>query len=137
MKHYFSPHTGEHIPTATPADWMGGTNLAPPSYDPISQSAIYQGGIWHIADAQPLPKEVPTSVSMRQARLALLDAGILGKVMDALAAISDEKQRLAAQIEWEYARSVDRSSPWVSSLVASLGLSEADVDALFARAREF
>ena len=51
---------------------------------------------------------------MRQARLALLQAGLLDQVETALASIPDEVQRKAAQIEWEYATTVDRGSPWGS-----------------------
>jgi hypothetical protein len=29
MKHYYSPHTGEHINTDSPQDWMSSTETAP------------------------------------------------------------------------------------------------------------
>ncbi len=72
-------------------------------------------------------------VSMRQARLALLEAGLLSKVNDALAAMAGAEGE-AARIEWEYAAEVKRSSPQVASLSAALGLSEAQLDALFTKA---
>ena len=40
----------------------------------------------------------------------------------------------AARIEWEYAATVDRDSPLVAGLVATLGLTDAQLDALFAAA---
>ncbi len=81
----------------------------------------------------PPPPEpvVPQSVTMRQARLALLQIGKLDAVSAALAAIPDPAQRTAAQIEWEYAAVIERNSPLVTSLAAGLGLTAADIDALF------
>ena len=84
----------------------------------------------------PLPQE-PSKVrlvSMRQARLALLQAGLLTQVETAIAAIGDAGQRAAVQIEWEYATEVNRSHPWVQTLGAALGLSAEDLDALFEQA---
>jgi len=46
-------------------------------------------------------------------------------------AIPDPAQRQAAQIEWEYATTVVRDSSWVQSLGPVLGLSAAQIDALF------
>ena len=85
---------------------------------------------------RPLPEE-PTGVrvvSMRQARLALLQAGLLSQVEAAIAAIEDAGQRQAVQIEWEYAAEVNREHPWVQTLGAALGLSAEDLDALFEQA---
>ena len=72
----------------------------------------------------------PTSVTPRQARLALLQIGKLDAVSAALAAIPDPAQRTAAQIEWEYATVIERNSPLVQSLAAGLGLTAADIDDL-------
>ena len=92
------------------------------------------------SDAAPmsdvLPVEVPASVTMRQARLALLHAGLLDDVEAALAAIPDETARRAAQIEWEYAQDVERDSPWVQQLATALGLDAAMLDELFITARQ-
>lgn len=84
--------------------------------------------------ADPPPVPVITSVTMRQARLALLGAGLLDDVDAAINSIPDETQRRAAQIEWEYAQEVKRGHQWVQNLSAALGLSEAQLDALFTRA---
>ena len=78
-----------------------------------------------------LRNPVPESVTPRQARLALLGAGLLANVEAGLAAIPDPAQRQAAQIEWEYATTVVRDSSWVQSLGSVLGLTAADIDALF------
>ena len=74
---------------------------------------------------------VPSAVTPRQARLALLGAGLLAQVEAGLAAIPDPAQRQAAQIEWEYATTVVRDSQWVRTLGASLNLTSAQIDALF------
>jgi hypothetical protein len=52
-EYHFNPHTGEHIETATPADWMGSTSIAPPAYDRATQSAFFRGGAWEVETAQP------------------------------------------------------------------------------------
>lgn len=66
------------------------------------------------------------TVSMRQARLALLAQGLLSQVEAAVSNLSQE-----AQIEWEYASTVDRLSPWVAQVGEAMGLSDAQLDALF------
>ncbi len=82
-------------------------------------------------DPNRLRPPVPQSVTVRQARLALLRAGLLDAVDAAIAAIPDPVQRTAAQIEWEYATVIERNSPLVTSLAAGLGLTAADIEALF------
>ena len=74
---------------------------------------------------------IPTSVTMRQARLALLQTGKLAAVDAAIANIEDPSAKSVAQIEWEYAQTVDRTSPWVQSLTAALGISDAELQNLF------
>ena len=82
------------------------------------------------------PTPIPQSVTMRQARLALLNVGLLDDVDAAIASIQDPVQRKAAQIEWEYATSVDRNSEFVQNLAAGLNLSDTDLDNLFTQASE-
>lgn len=84
--------------------------------------------------ADPLPVPVITSVTMRQARLALLGAGLLDDVDAAIAAITDPTQRKAAEIEWEYAQTVDRDSSFTQQLAAGLGLTAEQLDVLFTQA---
>ncbi|TXH53543.1 MAG: hypothetical protein E6Q97_13090 [Desulfurellales bacterium] len=75
-----------------------------------------------------------TVVSMRQARLALLQAGLLDDVEAAINALP-EPQRAAARIEWDYSSQVARTQPLVLQLAPALGLNEAQLDALFVTAR--
>ena len=70
-------------------------------------------------------------VTMRQARRALLDAGLLDQVDAAIAAIADATERRQAEIDWEYATTIERLWPWVQTLGAALGLSAEALDALF------
>lgn len=80
-----------------------------------------------VADADPEPAPaVPQSVTMRQARLALLAAGLLDSVQTAIAAAG-----AAAGIEWEYAQTVDRDYGLVPAMAAALELTDEQLDALF------
>ena len=90
--------------------------------------AAGKGGRPELQDAPPV---VPQSVTMRQARLALLSVGYLDRVQEAFANISDEQVKKAAMIEWEYAGTVERASPFTTQMAALLGLSSDDLDRLF------
>ena len=82
---------------------------------------------------EPAPPAVPPSVTMRQARLALLGAGLLASVDAAIDSLPSP-QKEAARIEWEYATEVQRSSGLVPMMAAALGLDDAALDALFIEA---
>lgn len=98
------------------------------------------GGVWTqswaVTDAAPeLVAErrqalVPRAVTMRQARLALKDAGKLAAVDAAIDALP-EPQRSEARIEWEYSTEVQRLNGFVAALGPALGLSSEQIDALF------
>lgn len=83
-----------------------------------------------LAEMQELTPFVPESVTMRQARLALLAAGLLDGVDAAIDSLPSP-QREAARIEWEYATEVRRDSPLVATIGAARGLSEEDQNDLF------
>ena len=70
--------------------------------------------------------QAPQSISMRQARRALLAAGLLATVNAGISAMPE-----ADQIEWEFATTVQRASPLVATLASALGLDDATLDALF------
>lgn len=72
---------------------------------------------------------VPQQVTMRQARLALLGAGLLDDVEMVIAAAGR-----AAQLEWEYAAMVDRSNPAVAIVQQQKALTDAQIDDLFREA---
>ena len=79
------------------------------------------------------PGGVPQSVTMRQARLALHAAGLLGNVQAAIDAMS-EPAKTQAQITWDHSTEVQRRNGLVSQLAPALGLSEQAVDSLFIQA---
>ena len=74
------------------------------------------------------------AITPRQARLVLAKHDLLTGVADAIAAIEDEQQRKVAEIEWEYATTIERAAPWVNELYGSLGLTPEGVDELFREA---
>jgi len=79
-----------------------------------------------------LPADVPHSVSMSQARKAMVLGGVsMASVATAISGIEDATQRELAQIDWEYSTTVRRTSPLITSLGPSLNLTDAQIDALF------
>lgn len=76
-----------------------------------------------------------TVVTMRQARLALLAVDLLDEVEVAINSISDAQQRKAAQIEWEFASTVEKNSPLIQMLAPSIGLDQVALTSLFNTAR--
>ena len=84
-------------------------------------------------EPEPAPPYVPPVVSMRQARLALLGAGLYADVNAAIDSLPSP-QKEAARIEWEYATEVQRASGLVPTLGAALSLTEAQLDSLFVTA---
>ena len=88
---------------------------------------IFEGG----NPGNPAPS-VPT-VTPRQARLAMLGAGLLSSVESAISAMSDP-EKTQAKIVWEYATEIRRDDALLNSLATTLDLTSAQVDALFAAA---
>lgn len=82
----------------------------------------------------PGPAPIPQSVTRRQARQALLLAGLLDDVPLAIEAIPDETQRRLAQIEWEDSLEFIRTRPLVIQIGAALGLDAAGLDQMFVTA---
>ena len=83
----------------------------------------------------PTPVQTPQEVTMRQARLALLENGLLANVQPAINALP-EPQRTQAQIEWDYSNGLERGNAFVATLGAALGLNAAGIDALFVQAAQ-
>lgn len=96
----------------------------------LSAEGITTFGYHEITD----PVVVPTSVSMRQARLELLatpsPAGGGQTLLDVVGAyIATQPQ--ATQIEWDYASDIWRDRDLVVGIGAALGLTDAQIDGLF------
>ena len=92
---------------------------------------VYVQADWETmrADEMRSRNPVPQQVTMRQARLALLSAGLLDDVEVVIAAAGRE-----AQLEWEYAAAVDRSNPAVAAVQQQEALTDAQIDDLFRKA---
>lgn len=74
---------------------------------------------------------VPLVVTRRQARQALLMAGLLANVQPAIDALEDPMQRGMAQIEWDDSQEFTRDRPLLIQLASALGLDEVALDNLF------
>jgi hypothetical protein len=110
---------------------------------PKGQRARWDGEVFVLEDILPAPEAppelepeppeeggIPSSVTMRQARLALLAAGLLDTIettIDALPGVEGE----AARIEWEYATTIERANPLFAALTAQLGIPNEQLDQLF------
>lgn len=110
----------------------------------VSEQSEYAGQVkdWIAAGNTPEPEQTADelkaakmgkSVSMRQARLALLQSGKLPDIEAAIAALP-EPDKTAVRIEWEYAQDVRRDHTWVQALGAQLDMTDDDLDDLFALA---
>lgn len=83
----------------------------------------------------PAPAPVPEFVTQRQARRALLAAGMLD-LADGLVAAMTGPDGTAANIDWYYADEIRRDNPLVVQLGAALGLSAGQLDQLFIQAKQ-
>ena len=92
---------------------------------------VYSQADWETMreDEMRARNPVPQQVTMRQARLALLSAGLLDDVEAVISAAGR-----AAQLEWEYAAVVDRSNPAVAAVQQQQGMTDAQIDDLFREA---
>lgn len=73
---------------------------------------------------------VPYSVTRRQARLALIDAGKLADVEAAIAAIIGPAEKMKAEVEYE-ADTWERGNAFLQAMWAQLGGTDAQLDDLF------
>lgn len=86
-----------------------------------------------VAPYVPPEPTIPQEVTAFQARAALAGAGLLSVVTAHMAALpADDVSRIA----WEYAGGFKRTSPTIAALAPVLGLSDAQIDALFVAAAQ-
>jgi hypothetical protein len=74
----------------------------------------------------PEPEYIPTQISMRQARLILLQYGLLDTVSGIVAGLPQNYQ-----IEWEYAQYAERSNPLIGMVATAAGMTTEQIDAMF------
>lgn len=90
------------------------------SYIPLTQEEIDR--------LESVASQIPSQVSPYQARVALLDAGLLPAVEQFIASPTcPEKARIA----WEYATIINRHSVFITSIGKLLNLTEEQIDDLF------
>jgi hypothetical protein len=82
----------------------------------------------------PAP-EVIEDVTPRQIRQALILSGYSLAMIDSAISQLPEPTQSLARVEWEYSTMVQRNRPLVSQMAALLGVSSAQLDALFKLAK--
>lgn len=92
-------------------------------------------GAWRVAAEQyeSTPSVAHISCTRRQGRLALLMLGLLDTAEAAIAAMPDDADKRAAQIEYE-ADTWERHNPFLSALWTQLGGTPESLDSAFALA---
>lgn len=123
----YHPDIAKHYDTDVPEGTITGAELVDGEWvNPQPPVYVPQPDV-------PVPVIVPSAVTMRQARLALLGAGLLDDVEAAIAALPSPAKE-TAKIEWEYSQEVQRHNGFVAQLGPALGLDAAALDALFVAA---
>ncbi len=119
------------VPDGTMGIPAGNTRTIAPEI-PEGMYCVWEGTYWRLTDIPPpipqeiIPEVIIPTISMRQARLALLGAGLLSQVNAAVAQLDE-----TAKIEWEYASEVKRDAPLVVGLAQALNLTDQQLDELF------
>jgi hypothetical protein len=127
---------GDQVHCASVGDTLGDWRLverwltdAPPSqwHESVGWTITCDGTkVLKTINYEAKPSIVPSKITPRQARLALLGAGILDQVEAAVNAAGG-----ATKITWEYATEINRGDTLIAALSKSLGLTEETVDYLF------
>lgn len=124
MNDLYSPHTGEHIKTNTPAPWMLRAGIDAPDYE-VGESAVWDGSAWEVVTPQPAP-ELFAALTPWQVRQVLTQSGKRQAVEDMINAGS-----LELQDAWRYASEFKRDNPFLVQMAAAMGMSDAEVDDMF------
>lgn len=110
-----------------------------PDYDPETQHKPIIGADGEYQQPVDMTQEeideryessIPRTVTMRQARAALIMTGNIGLIQPAIDDIQDDTERLLAQNEWDYSSTVERDRGLVQMLGLSLFTKE-QLDQLF------
>lgn len=100
----------------------------PPEHDRATQTVRWDGAQWLV---EQIPVAVPDSVPAHHLRRALRASGMLAGVMAYMDTLpADDEMRES----WEYAPFFRRDALGIESVRVALGLTSAQVDALFAAA---
>lgn len=105
---------------------------APHGWIPAGKARM--GDAWDGKTFKSPPPPVPFAVSARQAKRALLEAGLLDDVQLAIDNIPDELERRRVQIDWDESTEFRRDWPTLAVLAAAMKLDGGALDALFMQA---
>lgn len=130
MNDAYSPHTGEHIATDTPADWMGRAGVPAPEYDPQTHGCFWHGDAWEVVEPTPPTPPVPDLCTGPQGQLALLELGKYYAARTYIDGIQDPEQKLRAEIEWSRP-TWERTNPFLNAIWEALGGAQEGLDDAF------
>jgi hypothetical protein len=82
----------------------------------------------------PVAPSVPQSITRAQGKAALIQAGLWSGVEAFVAAIPDETERALANVALHDTLTWKRSSPFLAAAAQALGITDEQLDALFAMA---
>lgn len=105
---------------------------------PHSEEIFARAAAGEFGPVAPFVPRAPTlrSLTQRQFRLALVGAGIAQVQVDAaIAAIPDPVERETASIEWQFASEFRRDHPLIDAIGGTLGLTSAQIDAIWLAAQ--
>lgn len=117
---------------------LASINLYSPIMDEVPEGKVVVGStveridgvVKYVYTLEDYVEPIPTRVSRRQAKLALLQANLLHLVEPALNALP-EPQKTIVLIEWQDAQEFNKKHDLIESLAVVLGLTEQQVDDLF------
>lgn len=122
------------------------TDIEPPSTSmtttPGQPRANWNGRGWDMRPYVAPPVEppptapVPVSVTRAQGKAALIGAQLWSAVLAFVAEIEDNTQRALAEVALHDTLEWRRDSPFLAAAAQALGMSPADLDALFITASE-
>lgn len=102
-----------------------------PAYDPATQTCQWIDGAWVVG---PIVIPVPQQVSMWALREAVMFAGEMPAITNALNGLP-EPQKAIAWNRWEYKENIVRNSPIILQLQQLLGWTDDFVDGLYKHAQ--
>lgn len=125
MNDCYSPDTGEHINTDTPADWMGRAGMPAPVYDIKTHGCFFRDGAWQLIE-WPKP-----SIADLQAGLVKSVNAIYQQKMGAIASQYPSYERESWTIQIQEAQllqtGVSGPTPWLNACAAERGMDRFDL----------
>lgn len=134
------PQTGEVVDQPPLVETVTPEVVPPDGGIEVPNAPAHGLDIWDFETDTWIPYTPPVlypNLTARQLRLMLLNVGITAAMVDAeIAAIADEAERAAAQIEWQHASGYRRDHPLIAEMAAAFALPAEQVDALWLAAAD-